>query len=854
MGQYHQSSKNFKKNKSFFKSQNPLSTNLSGMTNLSGIPNPFEMDIESQTPVIQKKKKTDASSDPRETHTVESGESLSWIAKKHQVDIEQLVEWNGIKDIHKIRIGQVLYVSEPLNKNNEEVCEENTKSPIEDNCEEVCIENTNHHQDIAKKETEKKRDTKKETEEEKESESGFFSNALENVSDYVKETWNSIEAWSSTPTDDKEKVAVSSEKETEGTKTTEKEEENETPAPVVATTSNDKKLNLTLGLQKTVGIGMVNDKDDVELVRKRLVELDFLDSSKTDQASIHAAIKKFQKDALGFGTQDGQISVGGITDRGLSTWIVVAPTNYKVYKTALKDFKVTTSGETTSEFTSWKDGTNVGKEKDPTKVDISAMISLQDRLMLLKKSLLGKNFSNGKLKAIQKKEVKEYTEEDKKVIKWHIDTTTTAIERFQTEKEYRFRASYFANKKQNNDASKYILTDSSTKLSYTKGEITKGDASYTVLEQIKYYNFSYKGLDGTDRKIKSRNFVRSGVTTYEEGMGILGSIKPKNYDADKFKTAGGLTDTQAKALKFASSHEGKFDAINTYDQAVFSYGFIQFAGGGFGTFAKFMAYLKIEKPETFKERFQKYGIDVEFTTTKNDKIKNTKKNVSKGKRDEEARIVVFDPENKKKLSGREAEIFLKDNPVYYGVFMRAAEDDHVKDAQIGMAVNDYLRPVENHKLNVDFEVLKIDNGKDAKGDAKKPTIKVGKEVTAYKKTDEYKTAKEEGKITESKFKETLKDLRMKDVIRSEKGLAGLYSLMVNNPVDARKVFRQAIKQTIKEEGLTTLAEVKAISADKLLEKAYKNLTSEIRKSRLYDVKEHNKKKDIKEKDKLSTAK
>ena len=43
------------------------------------------------------------------TYTVKSGDTLSGIAKKHQISVERLVELNGLKD-HNVRLGQTLKV------------------------------------------------------------------------------------------------------------------------------------------------------------------------------------------------------------------------------------------------------------------------------------------------------------------------------------------------------------------------------------------------------------------------------------------------------------------------------------------------------------------------------------------------------------------------------------------------------------------------------------------------------------------------------------------------------------------------------------------------------------------------
>lgn len=394
------------------------------------------------------------------------------------------------------------------------------------------------------------------------------------------------------------------------------------------------------------------------------------------------------------------------------------------------------------------------------------------------------------------------TKEDKALIKTHVTSTIKAIETFQTSTTY--NAKGFATKKRRDNTSHYVLTDSTTKPDYTDKQVKQGDATYVMLRDLRWYTWKYKGNDEKMKTVTARNFRNSGETTYEEGIKFDGTQKPKDFDQAKFKQVGNLTDKQAKALKYASSHEGNFDALNTYDRGVISFGFIQFAGGDYGTFTLLMASIKHNQAATFKDKFQKYGIDVSYELDGNKQIKKN------------PRPLLIINTGKKTLKGVPAEKYIMRHPHYLGVFMQAGQDTKIKEEQIRLSVDGYATKTENTALGNSFkiEILKVSNGKD-----KKPTIKIGsKDIAAYKKTELYKTAKKEKRVSESDFGDKLSKLKIKEVITSERGLAGVYSLMVNSPKYTRAWFRGAILAIIKEEGLTTIAQVKAISAKKILEK------------------------------------
>jgi peptidoglycan endopeptidase LytF len=79
----------------------------------------------------------------------------------------------------------------------------------------------------------------------------------------------------------------------------------------------------------------------------------------------------------------------------------------------------------------------------------------------------------------------------------------------------------------------------------------------------------------------------------------------------------GLTERIATALECVSDFEGDFDAINTYDRAIFSYGFIQFVGLSTygGSLNQLLASMKNKSPEAFARIFESVGISIIGKTT-----------------------------------------------------------------------------------------------------------------------------------------------------------------------------------------------------------------------------------------------
>ena len=161
------------------------------------------------------------------------------------------------------------------------------------------------------------------------------------------------------------------------------------------------------------------------------------------------------------------------------------------------------------------------------------------------------------------------------------------------------------------------------------------------------------------------------------GTALPSALAITDYEAQ------GLTAGQAAALKFVSTHEGNFDAINTYDRALVSVGFIQFAGSR--GLPSYLALLKTRQPATFRGLLQRVGIDVEFTVSGGSRTTPT---TAIGA----ARVVVIDPPGNRVLRGAAAETAIRDDKRLTTALILSGRDRAVQLVQIEAAVRDYVRP------------------------------------------------------------------------------------------------------------------------------------------------------------------
>jgi len=207
----------------------------------------------------------------------------------------------------------------------------------------------------------------------------------------------------------------------------------------------------------------------------------------------------------------------------------------------------------------------------------------------------------------------------------------------------------------------------------TPGVVSPGDATGALLDRVSVYTMAL----GSSR-VSFRDHVASGVTQSEAGVMFSGSASPSGLPVRAFTNVG-LNPGQAEALKLVSTFEGNFDAINTYDRAIVSAGFIQFAGGR--GLPPYFALLKARQADKFRDLLQKFGIDVEFLVT--------------GGAITSARVVVVDPAGTRVLRATAAEIAIRDDKRLTTVLILSGRDRDVQIVQIEAAVRGYVLPALN---------------------------------------------------------------------------------------------------------------------------------------------------------------
>ena len=569
---------------------------------------------------------------------------------------------------------------------------------------------------------------------------------------------------------------------------------NTPPPPLTTTTSQDsvktvaaKALDFRYVLQISNSVGMngQNVSKDVRKIQDRLYQLGFMtktvyDSEKTSMNSATKislwklvktieALKDFQLAAMGIEYMNGLVKPNSGSLMFLNT-AVKMPSQAELHniRNSRSEFNISVTngyGQLGDNLTAAVGRTNWGNRAEDVK-------KVQTQLQQL-----------GYLNQWHGETPKTAT-----VTAANLTQTIRAIERFQAQ-----QVKYWIGKSLANTTS------------FLEGVVNRdaSDLTFRILRAYTKYELSFRNpLKYSQTQTASfTNFIKSWHTIDWEGIGYQGEVLPENLGLWVYKQLG-LNEVQAKALKYVSEHEGRFDAINSYDKAIFSYGFIQFAGGT-GGFGPMMAFMKHTYPDTFKERFQNYGIDVEYSITQGE-IKK-------------AHLVIVEPMQSKILRLTAAETYLRSDKHLNAVFLKAAYDTKVQRSQIESAYRKYVVPALNITADFSVPIIKVLSNN------KQTLVKkyVGTAASDYKGTWEYGHFKEKGQIVEENI--SFWNEPLTNIIRSEKGITVLIDLTVNQWVNnTRNYFVNAILQVAATDNLDTKAKIINISEWKVLSQIIKN--------------------------------
>jgi murein DD-endopeptidase MepM/ murein hydrolase activator NlpD len=179
------------------------------------------------------------------------------------------------------------------------------------------------------------------------------------------------------------------------------------------------------------------------------------------------------------------------------------------------------------------------------------------------------------------------------------------------------------------------------------------------------------------------NLTNSRHMLYPEGIMYLGQSKTE-LDLASIQAVG-LSTQHARALQYVSTHEGNFDAINSYDKGIFSYGFIQFVGAAAsgGSLNRVLASMKQYAPERFRRVFQSAGVDSDGLITN-----------------------VLDDFGRR-LAGDAAWFYIQRNVRLYAPFIQAGFDPALIREQLRVANDLYVQQALNTPLSLTVNGLRL---------------------------------------------------------------------------------------------------------------------------------------------------
>jgi peptidoglycan endopeptidase LytF len=255
----------------------------------------------------------------------------------------------------------------------------------------------------------------------------------------------------------------------------------------------------------------------------------------------------------------------------------------------------------------------------------------------------------------------------------NLPQTVKALQRFQE----RYKASFWS------AAARLRLVNA---LPYRVGQVVPGDVTELLLKSHTHYllSFPHPTANGSISASFS-NFVASTHTRYPWGVYLRGDAAPE-LPLSLF-TDLGLSPSLAEAVKFISAHEGNYDAINTYDKAIVSFGFIQFAGNG-GGLGAVLGTMKRRFPAVFEQYFIKFGIDVRYQLRNNE--------VHKG----QLRVADLRSGNVRWVEGIPAEHVINQQVLLVAPFIRSAYNLQLLSCQVEHAVKGYVEPALGIRLNI----------------------------------------------------------------------------------------------------------------------------------------------------------
>ena len=447
------------------------------------------------------------------------------------------------------------------------------------------------------------------------------------------------------------------------------------------------------------GVASANKPEELSAVQNALIELGYkITLPDTDLTMTTKAIKDFQTAEFGSDKASGYMGPGRDTISRLNEKLKTkrsALTPEQIAANRKNDFTVTVTrpGENIPVLTA-----TVGQTDKPNrnyKSDAVTIMGVLDTLgMYDQAEVSGKNKTN-EINAATNSTKKYLEQADVKYMIAAIKALQKLwkIDRLVNEESDKTQLYSFGMSKDLSDP-------------MIEGTIQQNDATYVMLKNYKRNDITYTDYKGDKESFRLGNFKyfntsaegKSRKRSMKDAYQMTGDLK-FNVNTDNIDTAifehAGLSKKEGKALMWVSQNEGGLDALNTYDRQIISVGFSQLAGEG--AFEKYLAYIKFREPQLFFEYFQKYGIDVEYTMAGGE--------IADG---ETLKLKVFDLDTNtwktdigKWASGTlDAKKEIRENPVLLAAFVRASQDPRIQTIQIETTYRHYVEAAYNISVKI----------------------------------------------------------------------------------------------------------------------------------------------------------
>ena len=170
--------------------------------------------------------------------------------------------------------------------------------------------------------------------------------------------------------------------------------------------------------------------------------------------------------------------------------------------------------------------------------------------------------------------------------------------------------------------------------------------------------------------VNSRGVSYTGKSTFDSKKDWFSDLCQQSFYLD--------------VLKYISKNEGCFDAVNSYDKSIFSFGFIQFTGAmaSGSVLSKVLFRFKTRDQYAFTDTFGKYGIDVQNGNP--------------------SPILLFKAENGSLFQGDDAWRQIATDLRLTTMFIASGFRKSMVRAQIEIALENYIYPAVGEKANISF--------------------------------------------------------------------------------------------------------------------------------------------------------